>query len=139
MNSTRPYLLRAIYEWIVDNDLTPHLLVDANADGVQVPQAHVENGAIVLNASPSAVRDLELGNDLVTFSARFSGTPFHIRVPIDAVQAIYARENNQGIFLGDGESSVLETGGHQDQADGEQAAEPPALKRDRPPHLTIVK
>ena len=99
MNSTQPYLIRAIYDWIVDNQQTPHLLVEVTSDQVQVPRQYVEDGLIVLNVSPNAVRDLELGNDVIRFSARFGGVPQSISVPVDAVQAVYARENGQGISL----------------------------------------
>lgn len=135
MTSTRPYLIRAMYDWIVDNRCTPHLLVDAAFEGVQVPRQYVENGVIVLNMAPSAVRDLELGNELVSFSARFAGTPHDIRVPTGAVQAIYARENGQGIFLG--ETDVATPG----PAASETTAKPdePPTKGGKPPHLTIVK
>ena len=97
MTSNRPYLLRAIHEWIVDNDLTPQIMVDAERDDVQVPAAYVRDGRIVLNISGSAVRGLRLGNDRVEFSARFGGTPFDVVVPVRAVLAIMARENGTGM------------------------------------------
>lgn len=97
----RPYLLRAMHEWMSDTGLTPHLLVDASLDGVQVPQQHVENGKIVLNVSYSATRNLELGNDQVSFEARFAGTPHRVFVPIVAVVGIYARESGEGLVFSD--------------------------------------
>lgn len=97
MSSTRPYLIRAMYDWIVDNRCTPHLLVDAKDPLVRVPRQFVDKGVIVLNVSPTAVKNLVLGLDNITFSARFSGTPHDIDVPVPAVQAIYARENGQGM------------------------------------------
>ena len=99
MTSNRPYLIRALYEWLVDNDLTPYLLVDANRDSVHVPTRYVEEGRIVLNVSPSAVRDLSLGNDLVAFEARFGGSAFAISLPPDAVLGVYARENGKGMLF----------------------------------------
>lgn len=135
MTSTRPYLIRAMYDWIVDNGCTPHLLVDATHAGVAVPQQYVENGVIVLNVTPSAVRGLDLGNEHVSFSARFAGTPHEIRVPIAAVQAIYARENGQGIFLGETEGAAKSAGATPAATDD---TTPPA-KPGKPPHLTIVK
>ncbi len=102
MTSSRPYLVRALYEWIVDNGATPHLLVEAGAEGVQVPEQHVKDGKIVLNVDPAAVQGLQLGNDWVCFSARFGGRARNITVPIGAVLAIYARENGQGMMFGDG-------------------------------------
>jgi stringent starvation protein B len=97
MTSTRPYLLRALYDWIVDNDLTPHVLVDAEAEDVEVPQQFVEDGKIVLNITPNAVKDLNIGNEYLSFNARFAGKPQHILSPISAVLAIYAKENGEGM------------------------------------------
>jgi len=99
MTSTRPYLLRAFYQWIVDNSMTPYLLVNAEADGVHVPEQYVANGKIVLNVSPSAVRMLEMENDHVAFSARFGGSPMQVQVPMQAVTAIYAKENGKGMVF----------------------------------------
>ena len=97
MTSNRPYLLRAIHEWIVDNDLTPQIVVDAEQEHVRVPAAYVRDGKIVLNISVTAVRGLRLGNDRVEFGARFGGTPFDVVVPVRAVLAIMARENGTGM------------------------------------------
>ena len=99
MKSSRPYIIRAIYEWIVDNDCTPHLLVDVYQDGVDVPQAYASDGQIVLNISPSAVVALELGNDVIFFNGRFGGVATDVVVPIGAVLGIYARENGQGMIF----------------------------------------
>ncbi len=134
MTSTRPYLIRALYEWIVDNQCTPHLLVEVKDDQVRVPRQFVEKGVIVLNVAPGAVKHLLLGNDRVSFSARFGGTPHDIDVPVTAVQAIYARENGQGIFLGD---ATEETASPAVPVDGE--APQPTRPGGKPPHLTVVK
>ena len=99
MTSSRPYLIRAFYDWILDNELTPHLLVDATRDDVVVPQQHVQDGQIILNISPLAISGLELGNDLVSFSARFSGSSFQLSFPPDSVLGIYARENGRGMLF----------------------------------------
>ena len=99
MTSHRPYLLRALYEWIADNGLTPHLLVDATRPGVRVPTHAVKDGRIVLNIADRAVGHLQMDNDDVRFSARFGGVSHAVIVPIDAVLAIYARENGQGMEL----------------------------------------
>lgn len=99
MTSNRPYLIRAIHAWVVDNGCTPYLLVDATADGVAVPDEHVEDGRIVLNISPGAADRLELGDQAVQFNARFGGRPTQVVVPIAAVLAIYARENGQGMMF----------------------------------------
>lgn len=95
--SRKPYLLRAIYEWIADNDLTPYLLVDASLDGVAVPRGSVQNDRIVLNMSVHSVDQLQLGNEAITFDARFGGRVENIYVPLRAVLAIYARENGEGM------------------------------------------
>jgi len=97
MTSNRPYLVRAIYEWIVDNGMTPHLVVDATMSGVEVPGSFVEDGRIVLNVAPASVRGLDLGNEHILFGARFSGQHFDVAVPLKAVMAIYARENGKGL------------------------------------------
>ena len=97
MTSSRPYLIRAVHEWIADNGLTPQMLVDARVEGVVVPAHCVENGRIVLNVSASAVRGFCIGRDLVEFDARFSGTGFHVELPVRAVLAVVARENGVGM------------------------------------------
>lgn len=99
MTSNRPYLIRAYYEWIVDNNLTPHLVVDATLPGVAVPLEHVKDGQIVLNISPSACGNLQLGSVDIEFDARFSGVPRHILLPCASVLAIYARENGAGTMF----------------------------------------
>lgn len=101
MTSNRPYLIRAMFDWIVDNGLTPHLLVDAEVEGVVVPQRFVEDGRIVLNVSPSAVAGMVLGNDDIHFSARFGGSPHRIELPTRAVLGIFARENSHGMLFPD--------------------------------------
>jgi stringent starvation protein B len=104
MTTSRPYLVRAIHEWILDNGMTPHLLVDIEAKGVDVPAQQGQNGKIVLNISPTAVEGLGLGNDAVSFRARFGGIATEVYVPIDAILAIYAKENGRGmVFSDDGE------------------------------------
>jgi stringent starvation protein B len=84
LTSHRPYLIRAIFEWTLDNDLTPQLVVNADMNGVDVPEAFIEDGQIVLNISPQAVSDLEMGNEFITFSARFQGMPRSVMVPVNA-------------------------------------------------------
>lgn len=101
MTSSRPYLIRALYDWITDNQFTPHLLVNATADEAVVPQQYVKDGKIILNLSPTAVQSLELGNELIQFSARFSGVAMSVSVPVHAALAIYAAENGQGMVFSD--------------------------------------
>ena len=95
----RPYLLRAFYEWLLDNQLTPHLVVDVTLPDVRVPMEYARDGQIVLNIAPRAVGNLELSNDEVRFSARFGGVPRQVSVPLAAVLAIYARENGAGTMF----------------------------------------
>lgn len=99
MTSTRPYLIRAFHDWILDNGMTPYLLVDVSVPGTRVPAAYVRDGRIVLNISPVAVGDLRLGLEETTFSARFGGVAQQICLPTLAIQAVYARENGQGMFF----------------------------------------
>jgi stringent starvation protein B len=102
MTSNRPYLVRAYHEWIVDNGCTPYLVVNAFADGVEVPQSYVSNGQIILNIAPRTVRNFSMDNERISFNTRFSGLATDIDVPIDAVMGIYAHENGQGIVFESG-------------------------------------
>ncbi|WP_417791998.1 ClpXP protease specificity-enhancing factor [Stutzerimonas xanthomarina] len=99
MTSSRPYLVRALYEWIVDNDYTPHLLVNSDYVGVRVPDGFASDGQIVLNVAPSAVRQLQMDNQAISFEGRFGGVPHSLHVPSAAIMAIYARENGQGMVF----------------------------------------
>jgi len=99
MTSSHPYLVRAMYQWISDNGLTPYLLVDATVEDCMVPVQHIRDGKIILNIAPMAVNGLVLGDETVTFSARFSGKSESIYIPVEAVLAIYARENGQGMMF----------------------------------------
>lgn len=104
MRSRRPYLLRAMHEWISESECTPHVVVDASVKGVEVPRQYVRDGKIVLNVSWSATSQLKLGNDEISFSGRFGGAALNVRIPIEAVLAIYARETGQGMIFTDDES-----------------------------------
>ncbi|OGT64104.1 MAG: ClpXP protease specificity-enhancing factor [Gammaproteobacteria bacterium RIFCSPLOWO2_02_FULL_47_50] len=99
MTPNRPYLLRALYEWILDNAMTPQLLVDTSVAGIVVPVNYIEKGRMILNIQPDAVRDLVLGNEQITFSARFGGKSFQLIVPLNSVLAVYARENGKGLIF----------------------------------------
>lgn len=103
MTSSRPYMIRAIYDWLLDNELTPHLLVNTLDPEISVPADYVEDGKIVLNIEPNAVLDLELENDAITFKARFSGISHDLYVPVRCVKAIYAFENGRGMVFEDGD------------------------------------
>lgn len=141
MISSRPYLIRALYDWIVDSALTPHLLVDAQAEGVEVPEQSVKEGKIVLNVAPQAVRGLSLGNELIEFSARFGGVSRQVSVPIAAVVAVYARENGQGMMFAAEDETTDQTG--QNVSDNSGKGNPPGDRDQRNgpkgPHLTVVK
>ncbi|MGZ5052751.1 MAG: ClpXP protease specificity-enhancing factor [Methylobacter sp.] len=126
MTSLKPYLIRSIYEWIIDNNLTPHLLVDADNDNSVLPREFVEDGKIVLNIRPEAIQGLSLGNEEIEFNARFSGKAMHIVTPISAVLAIYAKENGKGMIF------------DQDDNDGDDEP-PPAKKPPAKPNLRVVK
>ncbi len=137
MTSRRPYLLRAMYEWIADNSMTPHLLVDASRPGVRVPAFAVNDGKVVLNIADRAVAALEMGNEEISFTARFGGVSHHVRVPLGAVLLIYARETSQGMALpdeaiGSPPHGVEETTDDSDSGDSKSPtfAESSDLKRD---------
>lgn len=132
MNSSRPYLLRALYEWIVDNNCTPHLLVAAEYPGARVPAGYAKDGQIVLNVSPSAVRYLEMGNEVLTFEGRFGGVAQSLYIPVAAVQAIYARENGEGM------SFVLEGVEEGEDDEGPSGGNEPPRPSGRP-SLKVVK
>ncbi len=145
MTSTRPYLIRAFYDWIVDNQLTPYILVDAEIEGVQVPREFVKDGHIVLNISPMACQGLHIQNDRIIFSARFSGVALQVCVPPKAVQAIYARENGRGMIFNDKDDD--HGGGGDDggftpktKDDLESSEKTESKDKEKPkPKLTVVK
>lgn len=130
VTSRRPYLLRAMHEWISDNAQTPHVVVDAEFSGVDVPRQYVKDGKIILNLSHAATSALKLGNDWIEFDARFSGVSRHVKVPIKAVLGIYARETGQGMIFSEGDLGPEPPGG-----------KPPAPRatNDRRSHLKVVK
>jgi stringent starvation protein B len=140
MTSHRPYLLRALYEWIADNGMTPHVLVDATQAGVRVPPHTVKDGRVVLNIADRAVAKLELDNDSIRFTARFGGVSHPVVVPIPAVLAIYARETGQGMALPE---DVAGNGG--EPGDTAAVSDPPDDDDPTPPsprrggHLRVVK
>jgi stringent starvation protein B len=123
MTSLKPYLLRSIYEWIIDNNLTPHLLVDASHPHAVLPEDYIDDGKIVLNMRPEAIQSLSLGNTTVEFNTRFNGQSMHIIAPVPAVLAIYAKENGKGMVF--------------DQEEDED--EPPPENKPPRSHLRVVK
>mgnify|MGYP006115303695 CR=1 FL=1 len=127
MTSNRPYIIRGLYDWIVDNGMTPHLMVDAGYPDTLVPEKYIKDGKVVLNISTASVKELDLGNELISFNARFDGQPIKIMVPVNAVMAIYARENGNGMIFAEETLSNAST-----VADDK----PPEIKK---PSLKIVK
>ncbi|MBS0591106.1 MAG: ClpXP protease specificity-enhancing factor [Proteobacteria bacterium] len=142
MTSNRPYLLRAMYEWIADNGMTPYILVDANAPGVKVPKVAIKDGRVVLNVAARAVAQLELGADRVRFMARFSGVSQAVEAPMPAVLAIYAQENGQGMMFPaeDESSSPPPVAGATGDADaGAPVPAPVDSTAKKGAHLRVVK
>ncbi|HEX5305450.1 MAG TPA: ClpXP protease specificity-enhancing factor [Dyella sp.] len=143
MTSNRPYLMRAIYDWITDNNLTPYILVDATREGVRVPPQVIKNGQVVLNLAMRAVANLDLGNEWISFQARFSGASQSILIPVHAVLALYAQENGQGMMFpaeeGDGGDTPPPPSEGGDTPGGADAG----AEGDRPkrgtPNLRVVK
>ncbi|AJZ91373.1 ClpXP protease specificity-enhancing factor [Cedecea neteri] len=136
LSPRRPYLLRAFYEWLLDNQLTPHLVVDITLPGVQVPMEYARDGQIVLNIAPRAVGNLELANDEVRFNARFGGVPRQVNVPMAAVLAIYARENGAGTMFEPeaGYDEDVESHNDDQPAVGESETVMQVIDGDRPDH-----
>ncbi|MDE1893007.1 MAG: ClpXP protease specificity-enhancing factor [Pseudomonadota bacterium] len=140
MSSNRPYLLRAIYDWISDNNLTPYILVDAGFAGVRVPPQVVKNGQVVLNLAMRAVVNLDMGNEWISFQARFSGVSQSIQIPVAAVLALYAQENGQGMMF-----PADEEGAPPPMPPAPDTPPPAATegKGDKPrrgtPHLRVIK
>ncbi|WP_406665908.1 ClpXP protease specificity-enhancing factor [Gallaecimonas sp. GXIMD1310] len=137
LSPSRPHLLRAFYEWLLENELTPHLVADTGIAGVDVPMEFARDGQIVLNIAPGAVGGLQLGNHDVTFNARFGGVPRRVYLPMTAIVAIYARENGAGTTFEDEpyyaalrEGLIEEDGGPDDEPP------PPAKKA---PFLKVIK
>ena len=126
MTSNKPYLIRALNEWILDNGFTPYLILDAAVNDTSVPMEYVKDGQIVLNISSTAIRDLVIGDDHVAFSGRFGGVPHEIYAPMDAVMGIVAKENGEGMWFP-----------REDSDPGPPAK--PAMKKKGPPDLKVIK
>lgn len=129
MTSSRPYLIRAMYEWIIDNNLTPYVVVNAMDEAVQVPRQYVEEGKIVLNISPEACRGLHLENDRIVFTAKFMGESAQIYIPPLAVMAIYAKENGQGMLFSEDSPSEPPPVNEADETSKQRGK----------PHLKLIK
>ncbi len=138
MSSSRPYLLRAFYEWILDNNCTPHILVNAGWEGVDVPREHIKDGQIVLNISPTAVQNLLINNEAIEFDGRFSGVARSVYAPIAAIMGIYSRENGQGMIF---EPESTRPDPTDPEGDGSPSgnATPDGSSKPRKPALRVVK
>ncbi|MDI5831507.1 ClpXP protease specificity-enhancing factor [Shewanella xiamenensis] len=142
LTPNRPYLLRAYYDWLMDNQLTPHVVVDAFVKGTQVPQQYVKDGQIVLNIAASAVGNLQISNEFVEFNARFGGVPQQVLLPMASIVAIYARENGAGTVF-DIEDAYLVEEEAESTLSVIETNDKPTEPTDEPPkrrsHLTLVK
>ena len=136
--SKRPYLVRAMHEWMGDNGNTPHIVVDALVPGVMVPPEHVKDGRIILNISESAAHNLKLANDSVSFRARFGGVPFDVWVPMPSVLGIYARETGQGMIFSH-EADSADEADRDDERAGTAATSDDAETARARSHLRIIK
>ena len=131
MLAQRPYLLKALYNWIIDSECTPHIIVDATEVAVEVPQQFVEDGKIVLNIAPQSVDTFSMDDDAVSFNARFGGQPMQVYVPIFAIEGIYARENGAGtMFVAEPVYDALKKS---------EAIQPEKVEKSKKPVFTIVK
>lgn len=136
MTSNRPYLIRAIYDWIIDNGMTPHLMVDAEHPSAIVPMEFADDGRIVLNVAPQAVHGLHMGNEQIRFSARFGGQPFAIELAPQAVLGLFARENGQGMLFP--EEEPMDAAGDDDDGQATDGGDKDGGKPPRPT-LRVVK
>jgi stringent starvation protein B len=138
MTSKRPYLLRALHEWMTDNGETPLIVVDASHEGVQAPGEYAEAGKLILNVSYSATSSLLIGNDCITFSARFNGRPMELYIPADAVLGIYARESGEGMIFALSEDEIeVSTGA--DSGNNEVEINNDSRPKPSRPKLKVVK
>jgi stringent starvation protein B len=131
MTSSKPYLIRGLYEWLLDNQATPYMLADTSNPDVMIPRGIATDGKVVLNLSPSAIENLEMTNEYVSFSARFSGVAQDIYCPMASILAIYARENGEGMMFNQEAKDAAENGV---TADG-----PGQTKKPNRPGLKVVK
>lgn len=134
MNSSVPYLIRAINEWILDNDCTPYLILDTTMESVSVPMEYAKDGQIVLNISPQAIRDLQITSEFVMFSGRFSGVAHEIYAPIHAVMGIIAKENGEGMWFPREDDDPGSPPSDDDPPKGSKTDKPKG-----PPDLKVVK
>jgi stringent starvation protein B len=137
MTSSKPYLIRGLYDWLLENDMTPYLLVDANFYGVMIPQGTANDGKVVLNLTPSAIQALELDNEYIAFSARFGGVAQNVYCPMASILAIYAKENGEGMMFN--EEPHKEPDPNAKKTDEKQGSKAIESKKTNRPSLTVVK
>jgi len=138
MTSNKPYLIRALYEWLVDNDATPYIMVDTTHSGIDIPDGIDKDGQVVLNIAAGAIQGLEMSNEFIAFSARFNGTSRNLYIPVKAVMAIYSMEDGEGMMFADDTSA--ETAADSDNKDSTNKERAQAkAKKSAKPGLTIVK
>lgn len=130
MTPSKPYLIRALYQWLLDNQMTPYILADTSSDDVLVPRGVANDGKVVLNLAPSAIQNLEMTNDFLSFSARFNGVAQDVYCPMPSILAIYARENGEGMMFS------AESEGSQDQG---AEADSGKAKKSSKPGLKVIK
>ncbi len=123
MTPSKPYLVRALYQWILDNETTPYILVDTSDEAVQIPQGIANDGKVVLNIAPAAVQDLDIANERIVFSARFGGVAQQVYCPMSSLLAIYARENGEGMMF-----PLDEREGSDDPGEPPRKSDGPTLK-----------
>jgi len=140
MTSRRPYLIRAMHEWMTDNSQTPHLMVNTTIAGVMVPPQHIQDEKIILNVSYSATQNLTINNERIEFNARFGGQPQHVTVPIQAVIGIYARETGQGMIFAEEDDLPPEPTSSEDASKGQSSRDTTAKPASRGrAQLKVVK
>ena len=137
MTSNRPYLLRALHEWILDNGMTPYVVIDADMPNVNVPERYVEDGKIVLNLSKTAALNMKIENEVMRFTTSFSGVSCIVSAPVTAVLAIYSKENGRGMIFPDDEDELDDDEGGDDGGGDDEPPTPPKVKGK--PKLTVVK
>ena len=135
MTSNRPYLMRAMYDWILDNELTPHIMIDAEMPNVEIPRQYVEDGKIILNVAPRAVQGFLIDNECLGFNARFGGKPYNIYAPINAIRAVYAAENNEGMMF----DKLPEAEVQSPESSEDSSPDTPAPDKSKRPTLRVVK
>ena len=131
MRSSKPYLIRGLYEWLLDNEVTPYILVDTSCEGVVIPQGHATDSKLVLNLAPTAIDKLEMTNDHLSFSARFGGVAQNVYCPIESILAIYAQENGEGM--------MFEPASAQSPTADDAIHPPGKMKKSTHPGLKVVK